>query len=170
MYKVITHRWSLTLAAVALSSLATAVAPVADIAGSAEAATKRAARHAEPPGFGGAVFGTVTPEALPVVVQVSRDGREVAQMATTIPVRCEPSEVTVLVPAAYRSVPISASGAFHDSLEGSDSEGSAKGTVTGRFTQSKTAVRSTWTETVVVSGADGSDSCSSGRVSVTATR
>jgi hypothetical protein len=170
MYKLIAYRWSLVLAAYALGLLVTAVVPAEGSTGSAGMRIKRVARHhAVQPAGGGTVFGAVTAGGLPAVIQVSRDGREVVEMAMAIPVRCEPDGVTVLVPTTYRSAPIGASGAFGDGFEGSDSEGSAKGTVAGKFNRSMTTVRSIWDATIVVTGPTGPETCTSGPVSVTAT-
>ena len=104
------------------------------------------------------------------MIRLSQDGRRVVQMAMAIPVHCEPDGVTILIPLVYGAVPVATSRAFQDSVEGSDPEGSLKSSVTGRFNQSMTAVTTTWNATITLTGATGTNTCSSGAISVTATR
>jgi hypothetical protein len=132
-------------------------------------ATKHSAHHgAKHSNLAGLVFGGVTSQGLPVAIEVSRDGREVVAMAMAIQLTCQQSGASVIVPAAYKHAPISASGAFQDSFEGVDSEGTAKGTVTGRFNQSMTTAATTWSVTLTVHSAAVNDTCASGSVSFTA--
>ena len=131
---------------------------------SARHATKRVAKT-------GGVFGAVRDDGLPVVIQVSRDGREVVRMAATVPLRCQPSGNMLVLPAAFAHVPIAASGAFQASVETHEGEMTFANSVTGRFNPAMTAVTTTWTTKITGPNTVGSDtSCESGASIFTASR
>lgn len=168
MSRTISHRTIPIYAASALCLLGVGGGAVASQAGAARAARHGARRHAKHPNATGVVFGGVTAQGLPVAIQVSRDGREVVQMAMAMPLTCQQSGANIVLPATYKHAPIGATRAFQDSFEGSDSEGSAKGTVTGQFNPSMTSVSTTWSLTLTVHNATVTDTCASGSVSFTA--
>jgi hypothetical protein len=165
MSRTISHRPILICAVAASSLLGLGPAAAASQARAAKHSARHGAKRSNPAGV---VFGGVTSQGLPVAIEVSRDGREVVVMAMAMPLTCQQSGASIILPAVYKHAPISASGAFQDSFEGSDSEGTEKGTVTGRFNQSMTTVSTTWTVTLTVHSSMVNDMCVSGAVSFTA--
>jgi hypothetical protein len=116
------------------------------------------------------MFAAVRDDGLPVAIQVSRDGREVARMAAALPLRCQPSGDMLVLPAAFAHVPIAASGAFQDRIEAHEGEVTLVSSVTGRFNPAMTAVTTTRTIKVTGPNAGASDTCESGASSFTASR
>ena len=169
MYTFINTRSSIFVSIAAMAFVGLLAGTAYGSPNSTHAVAKRAAHHHSRRGpSGGVVYGAVSAEGLPVVIEVSRDGLEVVKMAMAVPVHCEPSGISFLVPANFEHVPIKASGTFKDGVEGSSGETSLKGTVTGSFNNSMTAVSSTWNVTLTNSSSTGTDTCNSGAVTVDA--
>jgi hypothetical protein len=179
MQRITVYRLSAMLLVAALSLFATTVESAAGSSGRAGKAAKRSARHrAKHSVPAGVVFGGVTSTHAPVVIEVSRDGREVVQATMAVPVLCQmsgqASSQTLFLPVDYTHMPISATGEFHEGGEKTEGEAGHTTTVTGRlsggFNRTGTSVTGTWSLVVVVHDTTGAivGQCDSGAVSFTA--
>jgi hypothetical protein len=173
----VVNRLSAMFLVAALSLFATTVGSAAGSSGTVGKAAKRSARHkAKHLAPAGVVFGGVTSTHAPVVIQVSRDGRQVVEAAMAVP--CLFSVpipgVTVFLPHWYTNLPISATGAFQEKTERTESEAGNTQTVTGhvsgQFNRAMTSVTGTWSLAIVTHDATGAivGQCDSGSVSFTA--
>jgi hypothetical protein len=178
MQRITVHGLSAMFLA-ALTLFATSVGSAAGSSGRAGKAAERSARHrAKHPVPAGVVFGGVTSTHAPVVIEVSRDGREVVRATMAVPVQCQmtgqAANPTLFLPVDYTHVPISATGAFHEGQEKTESEAGNTTTVTGRlsgaFNRAGTLVTGTWSLAFVVHDGTGAvvGQCDSGAVSFTA--
>ncbi|MFI5008830.1 MAG: hypothetical protein ACHQDY_00980 [Solirubrobacterales bacterium] len=171
---LVVNRQSAMFLAAALILLAIGVESAAGSSGRTGTMAKHSARHGRKrPAPAGVVFGSVTAAGFPVVIEVSRDGREVVRATIAVPVKCQSGGEPV-ISDYFAHVPISATGAFQDSDEGTSSEGAQTMTFTNRMTASinplATSVAGTWSIAVLVRDASGAtiDHCDSGAVSFTA--
>jgi hypothetical protein len=124
------------------------------------------------------VFGGVTSAFAPVVIEVSRDGREVVQAAMAVPAQCQAStqsgNPTLFLPAHYTHLPIGATGTFQEGGETTTSEAGNTMTITehlsGQFNRARTSVSGTWSLAFVIHDASGGTvaQCDSGAVSFAA--
>jgi hypothetical protein len=164
---------------VAALSLFSGVAGAAGSSTTARKAAKHSARHrAKRPARAGVVFGGVTSALAPVVIEVSRDGREVVQAAMAVPAQCQtssqPGNPTLFLPAHYAHLPISAAGTFQEGGEKTTSEAGNTITITehlsGQFNRAGTSVTGTWSLAFVIHDGSGGTvgQCDSGAVSFTA--
>jgi len=170
MLRPILHRLLLATLVVGLT-ICPAIAASAAPGPLAAKAAKSSARHASKRvAKAGGVFGAVRDDGLPVVIQVSRDGREVVRMAAAVPLRCQPSGNMLVLPAAFAHVPIAASGAFQASVEAHEGDVTLVSSVTGRFNPAMTAVATAWTMKVTGPNAGATDTCESGASTFTASR
>ncbi len=138
---------------------ATAIAPIA----TAGAATT------------GVVYGGVTAQDWPVMLQVARDGRAVTRTVTGLSLTCT-SGGRVATRDGYRRIVISLSGTFssrfgpqtEDNGDGTKSE--LSGSVKGRISRARGTASGTWTLREVIRDAAGTvkDTCDSGKVKWTA--
>jgi hypothetical protein len=178
MQRITVHRLSAMFLVATLSLFVTTVGSAAGSSGRAGKA-KRSARHrAKHTAPAGVVFGGVTTAHAPVVIEISRDGREVVQATMAVPVQCQTSglssNATLFLPVDYTHMPISATGVFQERGEKTDSEAGKTSTVTGQlsggFNRAGTSVTGTWSLVVVIHDATGAivDRCDSGAVSFTA--
>jgi hypothetical protein len=138
----------------------------------AKHSARRGAKRAAPARV---VFGGVTSTHAPVVIQVSRDGREVVEATMAVPcLFTVPLPATVFLPDTYTHLPISATGAFQGQGEGTESEAGKTATHTshlsGQFNRAMTSVTGTWSLAIVTHDATGAivGQCDSGAVSFTA--
>jgi len=186
MYRIVNrsfmHRVVIRLSAMflvaALSMFTTAVGSAAGSPGTLGKAAKHSSRHkAKHPVPVGVVFGGVTSAGGPVVVEVSRDGREIVRATIAVQQKCQPSGLTFFTPDYYTHVPISATGVFHASEEWSAplteppiTGVTNTGSLSGRFNRAGTSVTGTWSLLSVFNGATGAavERCESGSVSFTA--
>ena len=180
MHRVV-NRLSAMFLIAALSLLAIGVEGAAGSSGRTGMMAKRTgmmAKHSvrhgrKRPAPAGVVFGGVTVAGLPVVIEVSRDGREVVRATIAVPVKCQSGGESI-VSDYFTHVPISATRAFHDGDEATANEGAKTMTFTNRMTGSinplATSVTGTWSIAVLVRDASGAtiDHCDSGAVSFTA--
>jgi hypothetical protein len=175
MHHVVSRLSAIFLVA-ALSLLANVGSALGN-SGTVGKAAKHPARHgAKRPAPAGVVFGGVTSTHAPVVIQMSRDGRQVVEATMAVP--CLFSlpipDVTVFVPNYYMHLPISATGAFQEKTERTESEAGNTATVTGhvsgQFNRAMTSVTGTWSLAIVTHDATGAivGQCDSGAVSFTA--
>jgi len=186
MYRIVNrsfmHRVVIRLSAMflvaALGLYATAVGSAAGSSGTLGKAAKHSSRHkAKHPVPAGLVFGGVTSAGGPVVVEVSRDGREIVRATIAVQQKCQPSGLTFFVPDSYIRVPIKAAGAFRSGGEWSAALTEPPvtgvtntGSLSGSFDRAGTSVTGTWSLLSVFNGATGAtvDRCDSGLVSFTA--
>jgi hypothetical protein len=186
MYRIVSrssmHHVASRLSAIflvaALSLFAAIVGSAAGSPGTVGKVAKHSARHkAKHSAPAGVVFGgVVTSEHAPVVIQISRDGRQVVEATMAVP--CLFSApipgVTVFAPNYYTHLPISATGAFQEKGEHTESEAGKTTTVTGhvsgQFNRAMTSVTGTWSLAIVTHDATGAivGQCDSGSVSYTA--
>ena len=159
------------LAVAALASVAVA-GPIAAAEGASSSA--KAAQ--------GLVFGAVTAQGYPVVIQLSKTGRQVTRATIGIELKCQvPGDITI--PDDVTKIPVSAAGKFSaeqpvtripaDPAAGLPAiDVSAK--LTGTVNKARTRIKGTWQRKVVVynpadpTGTQILDSCDSGVLNFTA--
>lgn len=159
------------LAIAALASLA-AAGPIA----AAQGASSRAKTTQ------GVVFGAVTSQGFPVVIQLSKTGRQVVRATIGLELKCQvPPDVTI--PDDVTRIPVSAAGKFTaeqpvtripadpvNQVPALDISGKLTGTVN----KARTQVRGTWQRKVVIydptdpTGVKVLDTCDTGILSFTA--
>jgi hypothetical protein len=170
----VANRLSALFLVAALSLFATTVGSAAGSSGKTGKTAKHPARRvAKRPALAGVVFGGVTPAGWPVVIEVSRDGREVVRATMAVPLTCQSGGQ--ILPDYYTHIPISAAGVFQSSDDVTvNGEGTQTVTftnrVTGSFNRLASSVTGTWSIAFVVHDASGAtvDHCDSGAVSFTA--
>jgi len=138
------------LAVAALAALAVA-GPVAASA----AATKQKATPAPPEAV---IFGTVTKQGYPVVIELSKSARKVVRAAIGLELTCAmPPNITL--PDAFTNMKISKAGRFADALPttrvaADPSIGlpavDVSASIRGQLNKSKTAIKGTWQRKVVI--------------------
>jgi hypothetical protein len=138
------------LAVAVLSALAIA-GPVA----SSSAATKKKSSSKT---AAAVVFGTVTSQGYPVVVELSKSAKKVVRAAIGLELQCgNPPNITL--PDAFTNMTISKAGKFADSLPttrvpADPSIGlpavDVSASISGRFNKAKTSVKGKWTRKVVI--------------------
>jgi hypothetical protein len=170
-------RLSVTCIVAGLSLLVTNVQSAAGSQGKAAKAAKRSPRHGGKRSSSAAlIFGGFITEDLPVVIQISADGREVVRASMDVPQKCNPSGNSYTVPDSWVHLPIRAAGAFQGAYEGTpfslgnNLTGTTAGQVNGQFNRSMTKVTGTWNFSMTVRDTTGAviDKCESGAVSFTA--
>ena len=145
--------------ALAAAALLTAVPSEADSA--------RVGRAATP----GVMYGGFTPQDWPVVVEVSKDRRKVANASIGLLLTCT-SGASFGYPDKYRNLPLSKKGRFSESFGPSrinNPDGTwtdLQGSVTGAMNSKRTTMSGTWQVTGVEHDAAGvvTDTCDSGKV------
>lgn len=123
----------------------------------------------------GAVYGGVTPQDFPVVIQMSKDRRHVVRAAIALEMPCTSGGFIVL-PDIYRDLSVSKAGKFRISFgpvtqrndDGTTSDYSGK--TVGALNAARTKVSGSWQFKVVDHDPAGgvTDTCDSGTVSWTA--
>jgi hypothetical protein len=175
--RCVVNRLPAMLLLAALSLLAANVGSAAASPGKLGKAAKHSARHkAKRPALAGVMFGGVTSAHAPVVIEVSRDGREIVEATMAVPClfSLPVPGITVPIPNYYTHLPISATGAFQGQGEGTESEAGKTATLTGhvsgQFNRAMTSVTGTWSLGVVTRNTTGAveGQCESGSVSFTA--
>ena len=135
------------LAAAALAALA-AAGPIT--ATDAATKSKRAAS--------GVVYGAVTSQGYPVVVELSKSGRKVVSASIGLEVKCQmPPDITL--PDSFTSMRISKSGSFHAEIpvtrlpaepEAGFGALDVSASIKGRVNKAHTRVVGTWQRTIVI--------------------
>lgn len=120
------------------------------------------------------VLGGLTSQGFPVLVEVSRSGRQVKRIVAGLRMHCG-QDGRITEPERWLRLPVSRRGAFRASYRDSFSDQGAQVTVSdslvGKVNARRTAVSATWRLTMVVREPNGTvDSCDSGNVRVTARR
>jgi hypothetical protein len=126
-------------------------------------------------GAGGTVYGGVTAQDFPVVIETSRNGRKVVEAGIAIRLTCT-SGAGIIVPDGYRAMSVSKKRKFtfsfgpvvdrNDDGTSTDFEGS----ISGAFNKARTKVSGKWSLKATDRDAAGAitDTCDSGSVSWTA--
>jgi hypothetical protein len=158
------------LAVAALAAVA-ATGPIAAAEGAASKA--KAAQNF--------VFGGVTSSGYPVVIRLSRTGKQVVRATIGLELKCQtPGDLTL--PDYFEKLPVKAGkfGVTYGPVEipGDAATGVSKvvvsGFVKGRVNQARTQIKGTWSQQVIAysaadpTGATVLDTCDSGVVSYTA--
>ncbi len=119
----------------------------------------------------GSMYGGVTPEGNPVVLEVTADRRRVLRAVTVLRLTCTSGD-TGLVTDEYPTFRVSRKGRFTFAF-GPDTVRNDDGTTTdfqgrlaGRFNDARTRISGTWSYTITHHDASGAvtDSCTSGTV------
>jgi hypothetical protein len=161
-----TAGWARSVRWVGAVGVAVAAAtPLAAAASEAESA--RVGRAAAP----GVVYGGLTPQSWPVVVEVSKDKRKVVTASIGLLLTCT-SGLSFGFPDGYRNVPLSKKGRFTASFgptkldhpDGTSTD--LQGSVTGAMNSKRTTMSGTWQVIGVDHDAAGvvTDTCDSGKV------
>lgn len=162
------------LAGAALASLV-AAGPVAVAQGAAAAKTKAKVVQ-------GVVYGGVTAQDYPVVLQLSKTGRQVVKANIVLDMKCK-TPPNASLPDSYTKLPVSAAGKFSYTapvarIPANSTTGTpaldVSGTITGQVNKAKTRIKGTWQLKVVAydpmdpTGMGVLDSCDSGVLHYTA--
>jgi len=152
-----------------------AVAALASIAGAVPVAVAQGATL-------GTVFGGVTAQDYPIVIQLSKTGRKVVRADIGLDLKCQiPPDITI--PDGVKNIPVSASGNFAaeqpvtripaDPAQGIPAlDISAK--LTGKVNKARTSIKGTWQRKVVTynpadpTGVAVLDTCDTGVLNYTA--
>jgi len=129
-----------------------------------------------PAGGPGSMFGAVTSQGDPVLLQVTSNRRLITRMLITLEDKCQSGNTIAIVAGGNSMLAISGKGAFSGSASGvpmtQPGGGSAtfSDQVSGKFNKARTQITGTW-HNVMITGnpATGtSETCDSGTVSFTA--
>lgn len=161
------------LAAAVLASLA-AAGPVA-VAQSATAATKAKVAR-------GVIYGGVTAKDYPLVLELSKTGRQVVKANIVLDLKCKGAPGTT-IPDSYTKLPISAAGRFAYTAPvmrvpansaANTPALDVSGAITGQVNKAKTRIKGTWRLKIVAydpldpTGMGVLDTCDSGVLHYTA--
>jgi hypothetical protein len=121
---------------------------------------------------GGTVYGGVTAQRFPVVIETSKNGRKVAKATIAINLNCT-SGAVVTLPDDYAAIKVSKRRKFSASfgpVTNRNDDGTTtdfQGSMSGKFNKSRTKVSGTWSFKVVDHATSGAitDTCDSGSVS-----
>jgi hypothetical protein len=123
-------------------------------------------------GAGGTVYGGVTAQGFPVVIETSKNGRKVAEATIAITLDCTSGAIATL-PDDYEAIKVSKKRKFSVSfgpVTTRNDDGTTtdyQGSLSGKFNKSRTNASGTWSFKVVEHAASGAttDTCDSGSVS-----
>ena len=123
----------------------------------------------------GTVFGGVTAQDFPVVIQTSKNGRKVVDATIGIRLTCT-SGSTVTLPDGYRGMSVSKKRKFGSTFgptTNRNNDGTTtdfEGSISGAFNKARTKASGTWSFKATDHDASGAttDTCDSGTVSWTA--
>jgi hypothetical protein len=119
----------------------------------------------------GLVLGGVTRQDLPVVVELSRNGRKIKRAAAALDMDCSAGG-GMIVPDDWRGVRVSKRGRFRTTYRDAYKENDGTrvqvfGSFGGRLNRRHTAIRGKWSLRLVFTKPDGGvDSCDSGSVRI----
>ncbi len=123
----------------------------------------------------GNTYGGVTPQGMPLVVDMTADRRHIVRAITVLEMTCTSGD-TFVVTDRYPRMPVTKKGRFSFAF-GPETERNPDGTTTdfkgriaGRLNLTKTKISGTWSYTVTEHDTAGAvtDTCTSGTVSWTA--
>jgi hypothetical protein len=140
------------------------VAAAAVAAGPAAAATK--------PASGGHVYGGVTPQKWPIVVDVNKDGTKATRIVIGLDMTCTSNE-NFGTTDGFTDVKIDSKSRFKTSfgpqrIDAAGVPADIQGAITGRRSKDKRSIKGTWSYKVTFYDAAGTtvvDTCDSGLVS-----
>jgi hypothetical protein len=117
------------------------------------------------------VYGGMTSNGWPVIAEVSRDGRRLRRIVGAIAADCSQGG-GYTIPAQWRDLRISRSGAFRASYEDTDVadgvEITLSETLTGKLNRARTRITAVWRAAASYRAPDGTvDVCDSGALRVT---
>jgi hypothetical protein len=123
-------------------------------------------------GVGGTVYGGVTAQGFPVVIETSKNGRKVAKAFIAISLNCTSGGIATF-PDDYSALKVSKKrkfGASFGPLTTRNDDGTTtdfQGSMSGKFNKSRTKASGTWSFKLVDHAASGAvtDTCDSGSVS-----
>lgn len=158
------------ICAVAGGALVMVVSPLA-----AAARPEHGTARATTAGAGGTVYGGVTAQRFPVVIETSKNGRKVVEATIAIRLTCA-SGGAVILPDGYRGLSVNRKRKFSASfgpVTSRNDDGTTtdfEGSISGAFNKARTKVSGKWSFKVTDHDAAGAltDSCDSGSVSWTA--
>jgi hypothetical protein len=122
----------------------------------------------------GNTYGGVTPQGMPLVVDMTADRRHIVRAVTVLEMTCTSGD-SFVVTDKYPRMPVSKRGRFHFAF-GPETDRNDDGTTTdfqgrfaGRLNDSRTKAAGTWTYTLTMHDLAGAvtDTCTSGLVSWT---
>jgi hypothetical protein len=136
------------------------------------AATAPTVAPAKAPAPSGVVFGGHTAQSWPIVVEVSRNGRQVVRVDVGLQLKCTPSGAALNLRDGFRRLPLSLTGSFKASFTsnpfdvGNGHTAVAISAVKGKLNVARTSGVGTWSLQIVEKDASGAtvDTCSSGLV------
>lgn len=137
----------------------------------ASASSLGATPHARSAAVAGAVYGGITPQDFPVVVELNKKRSQVVRAAIVVRVTCT-SGARVNVPDSYLKVPVSSRGKFSTSFgptTNRNDDGTTtdfEGSVSGALNAARTKISGKWQLKVTDHDASGAvtDTCDSGSV------
>jgi hypothetical protein len=127
------------------------------------------AQAAHVPAAAGSTYGGTTSQGLPVIADVTANGRQLVRVLAAVRATCTPSNTAYISPVWFRRVTVSKRGRFAASF-GPEIQRNADGTtsdytgrVTGRFNKARTQLSGTWRLTSVDHDTAGAvtDTCDS---------
>jgi hypothetical protein len=126
-------------------------------------------------GAGGTVYGGVTAQDFPVVIETSKNGRKVVRATIAIRLACTAGGI-VTVPDGYRAMSVSKKRKFSASfgpVTNRNDDGSTtdfEGTISGAFNKARTKASGKWSLKATDHDAAGAttDTCDSGSINWTA--
>jgi hypothetical protein len=146
----------------------------AQAAAAKDTAPKKAAEHkaTEPKGAGGAVYGGVTPQSWPIIVELDKDSGKVKRIVTGLDMTCTSKE-NFGTTDGFTDVKLNSKNRFKATygpqrIDAAGTPAEIEGAITGRLTKDRSAMKGTWTYKVTFYDAAGTtvtDTCESGLVS-----
>lgn len=140
----------------------------------AAAAKRTAPKQAAAPksAAGGAVYGGVTPQNWPIVVELAKDAGKVKRIVTGLDMTCTSKE-NFGTTDGFTDIKLNSKNRFKATygpqrIDAAGTPADIEGSITGRLTKDRSAVKGTWTYKVTFYDAGGStvtDTCESGLVS-----
>jgi hypothetical protein len=154
-----------------------AVAATGAGAGAADA-LDRAARHvgagdaAAKPAAGGQVYGGITPQKWPIVIELTNDARKVRRIVTGLDMTCTSNE-NFGTTDGFNDVKINSKNTFKATfgpqrIDAAGTPADIQGAITGRRSNDSSSMKGTWSYKVTfydAAGTTATDTCESGLVS-----
>jgi hypothetical protein len=147
----------------------------AQAAAAKDTAPKKAAEHkaTEPKGAaGGTFYGGVTPQNWPIIVELDKDAGKVKRIVTGLDMTCTSKE-NFGTTDGFTDVKLNSKNRFKATygpqrIDAAGTPADIEGSITGRLTKDRSAMKGTWTYKVTFYDAAGTtvtDTCESGLVS-----
>jgi hypothetical protein len=148
---------------------------VSPLAAAAAARPEQGSSRATTAGAGGTVYGGVTAQRFPVVIETSRNGRKLVEATVAIRLTCT-SGGAVTLPDGYRGLSVNKKRKFRASfgpVTSRNDDGTTtdfEGSISGAFNKARTKASGKWSFKATDRDAAGAitDTCDSGSISWTA--